>query len=114
MKRITLFFVLTITFEFLPKLFEYREVLRNGDDAKKIEIFENKELNNFIKSKIIGRISSLSSITYFYQNHQYIADTEHQVDELEYIIEFFRPFYSGIIKENKIGYTYYFTKIPQQ
>jgi hypothetical protein len=104
-----LFFVLTITFEFLPKLFEYREVLRKGDDAKNIEIFDNKELNDFIKSKIIGRISSLSSITYFFQNNQHIAETAHQVGQLEYIIEYFRPFYGGIIKENKIGYTYYFT-----
>jgi len=106
---IIFFIVLTVTFGFLPKLFEYREVLRKGDDAKKIEISDNEKLNDFIKSKVIGRISSLSSVTYFYQNNQYISETKNKVKDFEYIIEFFRPFYGGIIKENKIGYTYYFT-----
>lgn len=104
-----IFIAITITFNYLPKLFEYRQILRKGDSAKSIEIYGSKELNDYMKSKIIGRISSLSSITYFYQNNQYISKTEHKVDQLEYIIEFFRPFYGGIIKENKIGYTYYFT-----
>jgi len=101
--------LMVVMFDFLPTLFEYREVLRKGNDAKNIEIFDNNELNKFIKSKIIGRISSLSSITYFYQNNENVKKTEFQVENFEYVIEFFRPFYGGIIKENKIGYTYYFT-----
>jgi hypothetical protein len=101
--------LIVVMFEYLPTLFEYREVLRKGNDAKNIEIFDNIELNKFIKSKIIGRISSLSSITYFYQNNENVKKTEYQVGNFEYVIEFFRPFYGGIIKENKIGYTYYFT-----
>jgi hypothetical protein len=100
---------LIMTFKYLPKLFEYREVLRKGDSAKNIEIFDSKELNDFIKSKVIGRISSLSSIAFFYQNNGEINRTQNQVGSLEYIVEGFRPFYGGVIRENKIGYTYYFT-----
>jgi len=110
LKQILLICLIIITtFEYLPKLFEYREVLRKGDSAKNIEISDSKELNDFIKSKVIGRISSLSSIAFFYQNNSEIKKTHDQVGSLEYIIEGFRPFYGGIIRENKIGYTYYFT-----
>lgn len=110
LKQLSLiFFVLALTFQYLPKLFEYREELRKGDSAKSIEIFESKELNDFIKSKVIGRISSLSSVAFFYQNNHEIERTQYQVGALEYMIECFRPFYGGIYRENKIGYTYYFT-----
>jgi len=106
---VLIFFILITTFEYLPKLFEYREELRKGDAAKNVEIFESEELHDFIKSKIIGRISSLSSVTFFYQNNHEIKKTVHQVGALEYIVEAFRPFYGGIYRENKLGYTYYFT-----
>lgn len=100
---------ISLSMVFVQKLFEYREVMRKGDAANNIEIYDNQELQDFLKSKIIGRVSSLSSVTYFFQNNQDIAITEYQVKSYEYMVEFFRPFYGGFVRENRIGYTYYFT-----
>jgi len=104
-----IFISLTIIFNFIPKLFEYRDGMRNVNSTSNIEILDNDQLSDFIKSRILGRVSSLSSITYFYQNSDNIYRTQDQVGSFEYIIEFFRPFYGGVYVENKKGYTYYFT-----
>jgi hypothetical protein len=109
-RQILIFFVaLTLIFNFIPKLFEYRDGLRNANSTSSTELLDNEKVNDFIKSRILGRISSLSSITYFYQNNDNIYRTQDQVGSFEYVIEFFRPFYGGVYVENKIGYTYYFT-----
>lgn len=111
-KQLLIFFILiTIVFNYIPKLFEFRDGLRNSNSTTKVEIFDNEEINAIIQSKILGRVSSLSSITYFYQNNDIIYKTQDLVGSFEYIIEFFRPFYGGIYVENKIGYTYYFTNL---
>ncbi len=108
---LTIFILLTLIFSFIPKLFEYRDEMRNVNSTSSIEMLDNEKVSDFIKSRILGRVSSLSSITYFYQNSENIYRTQDQVGSLEYIIEFFRPFYGGVYVENKTGYTYYFTNL---
>lgn len=106
-----LFILLTIGFNYIPKLFEFRDGLRNKNSTTNVEIFDNEEFNDFVQSKILGRVSGLSSITYFYQNNDIIYKTQDLVGPFEYIVEFFRPFYGGFYVENKIGYTYYFSNL---
>lgn len=105
-----LFFIF-VTFEYVPKLYEFRDNLRGKDVVNLIDGLDPSAVITVIKSKILGRISNLSSIAYFYQIRDVVARSSDTVGTFDYIIEFFRPFYGGFFVENQIGYTYYFTNL---
>jgi len=98
-----------LSFGYISRLYEFRDNLRNVGTTQSNNLIESSNVQDFVKARIIGRISSLSSITYFYQNSRYLRSSIYQIGTFDYIIEFFRPFYGGIFRENKIGYTYYLT-----
>jgi hypothetical protein len=103
--------IFLLTFQYVPLLFDYRESLRNGDDAKLIEIFDTTELVKFVLAKLIGRVSSLSAVEYFFEHYHQIVAVKKNIGDFDFIIEFFRPFYGGIFRDELKSYTYFFTNI---
>ena len=111
-KKLVIFIIIfLLTFQYVPMLFDYRESLRNGDEAKIIEIFDTTELVKFVIAKLMGRVSSLSAVAYFFEHYHQIVATKKNVGDFDFIIEFFRPFYGGIIRDELKSYTYFFTNI---
>lgn len=111
-KKLAIFGVIfLLTFQYVPLLFDYRESLRNGDDAKLIEIFDTTELVKFVLAKLIGRVSSLSAVEYFFEHYHQIVAVKKNIGDFDFIIEFFRPFYGGIFRDELKSYTYFFTNI---
>lgn len=111
-KKLVIFIIIfLLTFQYVPMLFDYRESLRNGDEAKMIEIFDTTELVKFVIAKLMGRVSSLSAVAYFFEHYHQIVATKKNVGDFDFIIEFFRPFYGGIIRDELKSYTYFFTNI---
>lgn len=98
-----------LSFGYISRLYDFRDNLRNVGTTQSSNLIESSNVQDFVKARIIGRISSLSSITYFYQNSKYLRNSINEIGAFDYIIEFFRPFYGGFFRENKIGYTYYLT-----
>lgn len=112
LKKLAIFVVIfLLTFQYVPMLFDYRESLRNGDEAKLIEIFDTTELVKFVLAKLIGRVSSLSAVEYFFEHYHQIVAVKKNIGDFDFIIEFFRPFYGGIIRDELKSYTYFFTNI---
>jgi hypothetical protein len=111
-KKLAIFgIIFLLTFQYVPLLFDYRESLRNGDDAKLIEIFDTTELVKFVLAKLIGRVSSLSAVEYFFEHYHQIVAVKKNIGDFDFIIEFFRPFYGGIFRDELKSYTYFFTNI---
>lgn len=111
-KKLVIFgVVFLLTFQYVPLLFDYRESLRNGDEAKLIEIFDTTELVKFVLAKLIGRVSSLSAVEYFFEHYHQIVAVKKNIGDFDFIIEFFRPFYGGIFRDELKSYTYFFTNI---
>jgi hypothetical protein len=111
-KKLVIFtFVFLLTFQYIPMLFDYRESLRNGDDAKLIEIFDSTELVKFVMAKLIGRVSSLSAVEFFFEHYHQMVKIQKNIGDFDFIIEFFRPFFGGIFREELKSYTYFFTNI---
>lgn len=112
LKKLVIFVVIfLLTFQFIPMLFDYRESLRNGDEAKLIEIFDTTELVKFVLAKLIGRVSSLSAVEYFFEHYHQIVAVKNSIGDFDFIIEFFRPFYGGVFRDELKSYTYFFTNI---
>lgn len=112
LKKLAVFAVVfALTFQFIPLLFDYRESLRNGDEAKLIQIFDTTELVKFVLDKLIGRVSSLSAVEYFFEHYHQIVAVKNQIGDFDFIIEFFRPFYGGVFRDELKSYTYFFTNI---
>lgn len=112
LKKLVIFVVIfLLTFQFIPMLFDYRESLRNGDEAKLIQIFDTTELVKFVLAKLIGRVSSLSAVEYFFEHYHQIVAVKNSIGDYDFIIEFFRPFYGGVFRDELKSYTYFFTNI---
>lgn len=112
LKKLVIFVVIfLLTFQFIPMLFDYRESLRNGDEAKLIQIFDTTELVKFVLAKLIGRVSSLSAVEYFFEHYHQIVAVKNSIGDFDFIIEFFRPFYGGVFRDELKSYTYFFTNI---
>jgi hypothetical protein len=112
LKKLVVFVVIfLLTFQFIPMLFDYRESLRNGDEAKLIQIFDTTELVKFVLAKLIGRVSSLSAVEYFFEHYHQIVAVKNSIGDFDFIIEFFRPFYGGVFRDELKSYTYFFTNI---
>ncbi|WP_367757294.1 oligosaccharide repeat unit polymerase [Flavobacterium sp. WC2430] len=112
LKKLIIFSVIfLLTFQFIPLLFDYRESLRNGDEAKLIEIFDTTELVKFVLAKLIGRVSSLSAVEFFFEHYHQIVTAKKNIGDLDFIIEFFRPFFGGFFRDELKSYTYFFTNI---
>lgn len=112
LKKLVIFVaVFMLTFQFIPLLFDYRESLRNGDEAKLIQIFDTTELVKFVLAKLIGRVSSLSAVEFFFEHYHHIVAVKNNIGDFDFIIEFFRPFYGGVFRDELKSYTYFFTNI---
>ncbi len=111
-KKIAIFSVIfLLTYQYVPILFDFRESLRNGVDAKLINILDKTELVKFVISKLIGRVSSLSAVEYYYEHFQQIKRIKGESGSFDFIIEFFRPFYGAFYRDNIKGTTYFFTNL---
>jgi hypothetical protein len=78
-----------------------RESLRNGDEAKLIQIFyDTTELVKFVLAKLIGRVSSLSAVEFFFEHYHQIVAVKNSIGDFDFI-EFSDRFMEGFRDELK-------------
>jgi len=79
--------------------------MRGGSEMELIDIANNEEIINFIFGTIIGRVSNLSALIYFHENMDSVKNLVTDISAFDYIIEFFKPIWGGVLNFSYNGYT---------
>ena len=102
-----LFFIITaILINFAPKLYEFRESIREIED-----ININYEFYEFLFGKLIGRLSNLSALLMFDGSYDLFYQRIDELQPFAYLIDCLKYFWGSVIKTPVINHYDYFTSI---